>query len=130
MLTVLTRATAGWHGSAKGNAWIVVAGLLAVGPLVGCSAATPAAPLAPTVDPILYRCQQDVEIANRDPHDITLLDFAIHDCGTVAMLEQVVASRPGYLTAAVTVRTFAANRCAAASVLSGVPICAELGVKF
>lgn len=117
----------GWLTRRVDKRWT---GLLLAAALAGCSASAPTAAPTPTVDPILYRCQQDVEIANRDPRDITMLDFAIHDCGTVAMLEQVVASRPGYLNAGITVRTFAANRCAAASVLIGVPICAELGVKF
>ena len=66
---------------------------------------------APTEDPAIVACRSDVQHGNLNAQDITALDFAIHDCPSLAALKAAIAAAPGYLDAGVAVETFVRNRC-------------------
>ena len=89
---------------------LMIAGLVFALAACSGSTATPA-PAAPTEDPALVSCRQDVQHANLNVHDVTALDFAIHDCPSLEALKAAVAAAPGYLNADVTVDMFVSNRC-------------------
>lgn len=99
--------------------------------MAACSGSSGAGtPTTQTDDPVQQSCDADVTHANLNVRDVEALDFAIHDCGTLARLKATVARKPGYLDPAVTtLEEFAANRCQYATVLTGTPICRELGVS-
>jgi hypothetical protein len=108
--------------------WLVV--LLAIG--CGSAKSTPTLAPAPTEDPAITACNAGVEHANLHVHDVEGLDFAIHDCPSVAALKAALARHPGYLDPTMTTpEEFAANRCmyAAAVPLRDAPICVELGAR-
>ena len=92
----------------------------------GCSP-TLTLPPVPTPDPMAV-CQGDVEIANRSVGNVEALDFAIEDCGSLAILKAAIGADPGYLQAGVTVESFVATRCTSSATgdLVDSPICREV----
>jgi hypothetical protein len=92
-----------------------LAGILAVIAIVAACAPSPpqaSAPLAtPTENAALASCQADIVHANLNVHDVTALDFAIHDCPSLAALKAALAADPGYMAPGVSVEDFVRNRC-------------------
>jgi hypothetical protein len=104
-----------------------VVGIVLAVILSGCAPSVTATP-GPTDDPALASCRADVLHANLNVHDVTALDFAIHDCPSLAALKAAVQAAPGYLNAGVRVEEFVRNRCDdPAAVFAGLknPVCDE-----
>lgn len=96
--------------------------------LAGCASAAPAVS-TPTPETGLAACESGVAHANLNVHDVTALDFAIHDCASLAQLERVLAEHPGYLDLSLTTpRQFASNRCQDPAFLdvANATVCQEL----
>lgn len=102
--------------------------------LGACSSAASTPSPAPTsaADAAYESCAQEVRIANRDAHNVKALDFAIHDCPSLAVLKRAIAANPGYLNASTSPEEFVANRCAdPGAEFAGLatPICDDPAVK-
>ncbi len=106
--------------------------LLSLALMVALAACGRSGSLSPsaTEDAALSSCRADVAHANLNVHDVTALDFAIHDCASLAMLTQVVDAAPGYLNVDVTVKQFATNRCMDPEFpdITEAKVCIELGL--
>jgi hypothetical protein len=100
--------------------------------LTACSTgSSPSTRPTPTENPAAEACLSGVNHANLHVQDVTALDFAIHDCSSMAMLEATLAAHPGYLNLDMTtVREFATNRCQDPAFLdvSHALVCQELGL--
>jgi hypothetical protein len=89
---------------------------------------TPTRP-APMEDAAVSACRADVAHANQDAHNVKALDFAIHDCPSLAALKAAMAAAPGYLDPSMRVDVFVWNRCNDPSAtFAGLtsPICDEV----
>ena len=100
--------------------------------LAACTDPTPGAHAsqAASEDATLAACRSGVAHANLHVNDVTALDFAVHDCASLAMLEAELRANPGYLDATVTAETFATNRCMDPAFLDvgNALVCQELGL--
>jgi hypothetical protein len=95
--------------------------------LAACAPTTTATP-APPYAPEIEKCEADVAHANLNVHDVTALDFAIHDCPSLFVLIGALSAAPGYLNASTTVEEFVRNRCDdPKAVFAGLknPVCDE-----
>lgn len=94
-----------------------------------CGRAASATPERPE-DDALSSCRSGVTHANLHVNDVTALDFAIHDCTSLAMLASELAANPGYLDADLSARAFATNRCQDPAFLdvANALVCQELGL--